>query len=388
MLNVLKVFKKTQRKHDKFLGSTALSSETGAIMLEVVAVLALMGVMGATLFRQIYQRNQELHNIQMASEIRTVKEAFAAYIQANRATVIEACDDPGNGVEECTPDNMVNGIKEYLPDGWFSEGSVDDAYSFTIWNYYQKDASNRRIVYGVVVPKKETLPTSGWNFKRAARVALLIGSDGGAYSTKITGGTINGSLGSWDLEADGIIGGANCVADDVAEDCPTYAAMTGLDIFVPETLVASGEINIPERWSLALQNLHAYNYFSVGEDNDCYAIQHNETYTTAVVDGPSLGDVKSDAITPQGDSCKPLFWVGDDHGENATTGNVYVLNDLNVGADPTNAGNHALKLTAEGVIRQKDGLTIDKDGRIIAKDKVSANIGDLKTGENYVLDPA
>ena len=36
-------------------------------MLEVVAVLALMGVMGSMLFRQIYQRNQELHNIQMAT---------------------------------------------------------------------------------------------------------------------------------------------------------------------------------------------------------------------------------------------------------------------------------------------------------------------------------
>ena len=34
-------------------------NERGSIMLEVIAVLALMGVMGAMLFRQISQRNQE-----------------------------------------------------------------------------------------------------------------------------------------------------------------------------------------------------------------------------------------------------------------------------------------------------------------------------------------
>ena len=34
--------------------------ERGSVMLEVIAVLALMGVMGAMLYRQIYQRNQEL----------------------------------------------------------------------------------------------------------------------------------------------------------------------------------------------------------------------------------------------------------------------------------------------------------------------------------------
>ena len=68
-------------------------SESGSIMLEVVAVLALMGVMGAMLFRQVYQRNQELHNIQMASEIRTVKEAFSAYIHSNRASVSRGCID-------------------------------------------------------------------------------------------------------------------------------------------------------------------------------------------------------------------------------------------------------------------------------------------------------
>ena len=57
-------------------------NERGSIMVEVIAVLALMGVMGTLLFRQVARRNEELDNVNLASEIRMVKEATTAYIQA------------------------------------------------------------------------------------------------------------------------------------------------------------------------------------------------------------------------------------------------------------------------------------------------------------------
>ena len=165
--------------------------EHGSIMLEVVAVLALMGVMGAMLFRQIYQRNQELHNIQMASEIRTVKEAFSAYIQANRASVLATCSTPSCNEHGCSvvPCGQIvggdrvfddyDGVADYLPDGWFSgAGELSDAYTLTIWNYLVDNDSEKRVIYGVVVPTESTLPSTGWNFRRAARVALLIGQMG------------------------------------------------------------------------------------------------------------------------------------------------------------------------------------------------------------------
>ncbi len=120
-------------------------AQSGSIMLEVVAVLALMGVMGAMLFRQIYQRNQELHNIQMASEIRTVKEAFSAYIQANRSQVLGTCDTQGddNTVAECTVGNATyEAVANYLPNGWFSDANaLKDAYDLTIWNYKNTDTN-------------------------------------------------------------------------------------------------------------------------------------------------------------------------------------------------------------------------------------------------------
>ena len=353
--------------------------ESASIMLEVVAVLALMGVMGSMLFRQIYQRNQELHNIQMASEIRTVKEAFSAYIQANRPIILEECKVlNANGSCQKASNSIANGVVEYLPEGWFDGGDLDAAYRFTLWTYIQQDVSARQIVYGVVAPKDDTLPSTGWNFKRAARVALLIGADGGVYGPGITtcsnpdyGTTcIAGALGAWELPSSGII--------DSDEDTPTYAAMTALDIFTPESLAPDVNVNLPRDWDVALKELHAFNYFSVGGDSNCYTIQHNVA---------TEGEIKQDTINKA--ACSPLFWVGKaDKGQDEKAGNVYVATDLNLGRISGSGHDKTLQLTAEGVIKQKDGLTIDREGRIIAKETVSADIGDLKVGENYVLDPA
>ena len=372
---------------------TLRTNQSGSIMLEVVAVLALMGVMGAMLFRQIYQRNQELHNIQMASEIRTVKEAFSAYIQAQRAAVLSACEDHlGN----CDPDvsicscrfNDYDSVADYLPEGWFSEsGELEDAYTLTLWYYSQNDGSGRNVVYGVVVPTTATLPTTGWNFKRAARVALLIGADGGAYDPSITHGKIAGSLGAWQIQNCDDEGG-DCLVNSDTYPNGTYVATTGIDVFAPEYELPEGEVKLADDWSLGLNNLHAYNYFSVGNSSGsskgCYNLGHDH-YTSGA--DPR---VESDTIHPIGDNCKPLFWVGSETGgANASSGNVYVATDLKIGAiGDDNKHNEALTLTKEGVIKQKDGLIIDKYGRLFSRDLVYDDIGDLKKGEHFVLDLA
>lgn len=364
--------------------------ESGSIMLEVVAVLALMGVMGAMLFRQVYQRNQELHNIQMASEIRTVKEAFSAYIKANKAELGHKCIIGGmvEGTNLCadehTSNNFLKGqVAQYLPEGWFGDTehtTLGDAYTFYLYTYM--DDSDRQVVYGLVVPTEATLPETGWNFKRAARVALLIGADGGAYDSDITGGALYGSLGSWEIPTDGV----DLPKDSGNNTIPIYAATTGIDIFAPEYEPPEGKVNLKDDWDLALQNLHAYRTFSVGNsvtaDSDCYDIYH--TGTNGPVGNESIAN---DTIKSIGDKCRPLFWV-----EDTATGKVNVATDLNIGEVVNDGGtykhNEALKLTKEGRVIQKNGLTIGTDGRIIAHDGVSRGIGDLTQGEPYVLDPA
>ena len=339
-------------------------AQSGSVMLEVIAVLALMGVMGAMLFRQIYQRNQELHNIQMASEIRTVKEAFSAYIQSHRTELFSACT-PGPLCNK-TSDDIGKAISEFLPAGWFASDAegVEEYYTFTMWSYTQDDITNKRVIYGLIAPKETTLPQSGWNFKRAARVALLIGADGGVYQGDITRGTIAGALGTWQLD----------INPSMGLEEPTYVAMTGLDIFTPEYNLPEGNVNLREDWQLATEELGAWNYFSVGGGKtNCFSVGHH----TSSLDGGRMV-VDNDGITRVGGTCHPLFYVDN------TNNKVFVNNDLEIGSD----GNTNLTLTEEGVIKQKNGLTIDKDGRIISGNKVGKTVGDLTTDDRYVVDPA
>lgn len=349
-------------------------SQQGSIMLEVIAVLALMGVMGAMLFRQIYQRNQELHNIQMASEIRTVKEAFSAYIQAFRADLLQKCGTPPVGNLLYCPidsDTISSNLEDYLPDGWFKDAEPSDFYTFSLWSYKQADASQKQVVYGLIVPTEFTLPQTGWNFKRAARVALLIGADGGVYQSDITRDRIAGSLGTWEISVAG-------VTDKMGIDAAmiTYAAMTGIDVFTPEYELPQGKVAFKKEMNLAMQDAQAWQYFAAGGSSDCYtSIGH-----TTAVDAGGVSVVENDEIARPGGNCNPLFYVRNEGG----ISKVFVNNDLEIGS----GGVTNLTLTQGGVIFQKDGLIIDKDGRLVSKDTVGGDIGKLDGAERYSLDLA
>lgn len=352
------------------LDSEKSKLQRGSIMLEVIAVLALMGVMGAMLFRQIYQRNQELHNIQMASEIRTVKEAFAAYIQANAADIQTKCHGSipppdSNEVRPCSVLDLAAGIKEYLPDGWFTGDALGDYYHFTLWFYRQRDASQAVKMYGVIAPTNQTLPATGWNFKRAARVSLLIGADGGAYASGITNDDIAGSLGTWHLDV------PNPDRNDygLVKDKPTYVAMTGLDNFTPEYDKEEVRVGLQDELSWQVRDLNAYHLFSVAkEGSGCFKkpddINHNMADSSH-----GVYVVKNDNVAnpSEGRNCLPTFWVDPNNG----TVNTSV--DLNVGK-------------TQGTTNNVPAMRLSKDG-VILFSKTVQDPQDNKE-KSYLLDPA
>lgn len=360
------------------LDSEKSKLQRGSIMLEVIAVLALMGVMGAMLFRQIYQRNQELHNIQMASEIRTVKEAFAAYIQAYAADIQTKCHDsipsPGSDeVKPCSALNLAEGIKEYLPDGWFTGDALGDYYHFTLWFYRQRDASQAVKMYGVIAPTDKTLPATGWNFKRAARVSLLIGADGGAYASGITNGDIAGSLGTWHLKADPDDPRSYNPEDyGLVTDKPTYVAMTGLDNFTPEYDKEEVRVNLQKVLNLQISDLNAYHLFSVAnKDSNCFTTGDNGSikhHQAKKENGVYV--VENDTVTDPlvGGNCLPTFWVDPNNG----TVNTSV--DLNVGK-------------TQGTTNNVPAMRLSKDG-VILFSKTVEDPQDKNKVKSYLLDPA
>ena len=110
-------------------------SQRGAIMVEILAVLALIGVMGPVLFRQVLNRNQEISNVNMASEMRTIKEALSAMIAADGAVLGAKCAPTSSNAQLCSNPSggdLIESLRSFLPAG-IDETGIIDYYNVYRW---------------------------------------------------------------------------------------------------------------------------------------------------------------------------------------------------------------------------------------------------------------
>ena len=367
-------------------------NERGAIMVEVLAVIALLGTMGTLLFRQVIQRNQELDNINIATEMRILKEGFLAYINADKAVLETDCTVGEEDPQSCSSsDQLRDNIRDFVPDGYadfHGAGDVLDMYDFYLFGY---QVSGRKYFYGIIVPKTDEqgpLPEA-MKLTQAARVANLIGSDGGIYTNE-GDGMLHGTMGGWSLP---------CVSDV----CPSLPSgmtgipvvLTGIDVYVPEPDIkddARTPVAVPE--SIAFRRLHSSEYFSVGNSNDncievctdptdssktvlCHTIMEGNAAKEDTIYGP--GGLRSGAAASN--KCDPLFWVGtvtNTDTDKSSAGHVYIKNNLYVGRDNENerqavaietdnnsdAGRQIRVYNIDGTER----LTLNAAGHVIARD--------------------
>lgn len=382
--------------------------EKGAIMVEVLAVLALIGVMGPMLYNQVVTRNQEISNVNIAAEMRAIKEAMSAVIAADGAFLGEACTEAEDAPTMCVAatDNFKASVESFLPVGM--EGMIDEGdYDVKLYGYTAQVSSGetRTFVFGVV---SYAIPPTVWNFKRAARVASLIGADGGVKEpTEENEVDLIGTNGTWQLK--GIGADFTCDADNPDA---VVVATTALDTFDPDLGITDPyAVAVPN--SLGFEQLHAWNYFSVGHAADgnqgnCITLKSR----TLNNDGSLSMTAASDIIKRVGtDGCDPLFWVGSKGGDTdkSVAGQVYVKNNLYIGRDNTK-GQHAVAIETNDAssggdtaneqrriavysIDGKETLSIDAKGRIIAKQyDSSGNEVFTKTADNndvrFGVDPA
>ena len=282
------------RKTDK-------QNEKGALIVEVIAVIALLGVMGPLLFRQVMSRNEEVDNINIATEVRTLKEGFAAYIMSNRGEIIE--NYPDGECHTVSADRIIN----FLPGG----NDAVDYYEYELCNF-------NGFLQGFVTPQPLALPEK-LGLKRSARIANLIGADGAICQN----GNINGVAGGWGFED----------TLDLCHTEPMFLATTGMDTYVPEVAFedySASLVNMPNR--VGFEALQASHYFSVGAN--CYKNNHNTA---------TNGKQQNDEIVGAGGSvasgnCDPLFWVGKmGTADTSDTGTVYVKNNLMIGRKNSSA---------------------------------------------------
>lgn len=369
-------------------------NERGAIIVEIIAVIALLGVLGPLLFKQVLSRNEEVENINIASEVRTIKEAFSAYILANKQQLSI----------DCTPASCkqisAKDLIDFLPIG-FNVGSSDEHLDYKLVLEAiepSEESTNAKVfIQGFIIPQSDALPEP-LKMKRAARIANLIGADGGIYIGSDR--KVYGTGGTWELgEADSNALGLNSLIND--KTTAVYLATTGMDTYIPEVEYEDFDAsNILLPTDLALQKLHAWNYFSVGQSKDtgpnsCYKLNHMS------------GDVNNNVMTAKDDEiygagstnsssgkCDPLFWVGTtgQSGDTSIAGHVYVKDTLHIGhnaitgksafviennsdiADtPTNNQNRNIAVYD---ISGTQKVLIDATGRIISYGKRTVNLAE------------
>ena len=192
-------------------------SESGSIMLEIMAVLAILAVITPVLYKQALLRNIEISNVNIAAEMRLVKDQLQEYISMDCPSDYQACTLNVADSKTYAPDGMENVIDFYhilfceYEYGTNSDGTVN--CSETIDSSID-NAPKRR--YALIID--DNPPEMKWNLARARRVATLIGTEAGIcrQSSGVTG--VNGS---WSIENDGY-----CTSET-----PFVIVHTGLNIW-------------------------------------------------------------------------------------------------------------------------------------------------------------
>ncbi|MDR2902513.1 MAG: hypothetical protein LBU87_05345 [Lactobacillales bacterium] len=336
------------------------TNEQGSVMIEVIAILALLGIMAPMLIRQISQRSQEVDNVNMASEIRTIAEAVDAYMQADRSLLQARCPvAEGGNIVECTSNPITATELSYFVPNGFQETLED--YNYVTQGYWLEANLAPRPVYQTFIVPKDNIIPSNFNLKRAARVASMIGVNGGIYDKVANPGSISGTGGAWE---DTTVGSSatlkNALNDATGHTDATFLAMVTLTSFIPEVYVEAENNKIAAPEDIAFGRLHAYQYFSVGRDgNKCFVMNR-----TTDGSGNAISDtIYNPGVTASGqtDPCDPLFWVGRSGGgvDTSESGQVYVKNNLYVGRNNTE---NRSAVAIEG------GDSDDEDNRIVVYD--------------------
>ena len=178
--------------------------ERGALMLEAIALLGLMTMMSPMVVRQTADRTAEMEEVAVAGQMKTLRDALSSYIEANYAGIAAE----GGNTRAVTLDQL----RPYLPPSFIQGGAVSNKlindYNFRLRKECTDGAApncNRWKIMGLVVSGRANDGTAGGaaelDVRRAARIATMIGADGGytpSTASGQNGNVIRGAQGIWE----------------------------------------------------------------------------------------------------------------------------------------------------------------------------------------------
>ena len=186
------------------------SSQRGALMVEAIALLGLMTMVSPMIVRQTAERTTEMEDVAVAGQMKTIKDALENYIQADYANLV-----PNPPTSEEFQHNITAAkLAPYLPASYIDSGEIRGnklatGFDIGVRGFCTEKQDNkgatcaalsasckctRYKIVGMIVSKSDTeIPD-----KRAARVASMLGADGGYMRTSDVVTAVAGSGGATD----------------------------------------------------------------------------------------------------------------------------------------------------------------------------------------------
>ena len=165
-------------------------SQAGSMMVEAMAMLALISLVTPTLYKKSAERTTELQDINTATHLRTLMKAADSYVSANYEELLDGmADGATKPIDISTEDGQIAaGIHDYFPYG-YEFGAVKNFEGPKLVLKRQ----GMSITSFVELPKKTDIGDM-----RAARIASMIGSNGGYVDAD---GNAQGVGGVWSLDS-------------------------------------------------------------------------------------------------------------------------------------------------------------------------------------------
>ena len=160
--------KQMKVSYKNFVGKV---SQAGSLMIEAMAMLALISLVTPTLYKKSAERTTELQDINTATNLRTVMKAVDNYVTANYQSLLEDQLQADGSTFEIDLDDsgVTGGIHDYFPYGY----NFDNLKNFGTPKIVLK-RQGLSITSFVQLPKKTDIGEM-----RAARIASMVGSNGG-----------------------------------------------------------------------------------------------------------------------------------------------------------------------------------------------------------------
>lgn len=145
--------------------------QAGSLMIEAMAMLALISLVTPTLYKKSAERTTELQDINTATNVRTIMKAVDSYVTANYQSLLEDQLQTDGATFEIDLDDggVTGGIHDYFPYGY----KFDNLKNFGTPKVVLK-RQGLSITSFIQLPKKTDIGEM-----RAARIASMVGSNGG-----------------------------------------------------------------------------------------------------------------------------------------------------------------------------------------------------------------